>query len=130
MKLSSLLRAFRVALAALAMTTTAAMATIDPIPSVDIIVKKKPHGLAVVVATTDASGKFSARLAEPGDYTVSTACHPKAVCVPYTFTASINASGLTKSGPGTMTFTITVKPEAPAVLSGIVVRLSGGYSRN
>ena len=85
----------RAALAALALSfsMTAAIAAIDPIPGVDIIVKKNPGGLAVVVATTDAKGKFSARVAEPGNYTLSTACHPKTTCLGYT---------------GTVTFTVTL----------------------
>ena len=85
----------RAALAALALSfsMTAAIAAIDPIPGVDIIVKKNPGGLAVVVATTDAKGKFSARVAEPGNYTLSTACHPKTTCLGYA---------------GTVTFTVTL----------------------
>ena len=85
----------RAALAALALSfsMTAAMAASDPIPGVDIIVRKNPGGLAVVVATTDAKGKFSARIAEPGNYTLSTACHPKTACLGYT---------------GTVTFTVTL----------------------
>ena len=96
----------RAALAALALSfsMTAAMAASDPIPGVDIIVRKNPGGLAVVVATTDAKGKFSARVAEPGNYALSTACHPKTTCLGYT---------------GTVTFTVTLGPTPePITIAG------------
>ena len=105
----------RAALAALALSSsvTAAMAIINPIPGVDIIVKKNPGGLAVVVATTDAKGKFSARVAEPGNYTLSTACHPKTTCLGYT---------------GTVTFTVTLgpTPEPQTIATGTTSTFSVG----
>jgi hypothetical protein len=45
----------------------------NPIPGIDIIVQKKPSSTTIVVPV-DASGTFSVRLKEPGNYTVSTAC--------------------------------------------------------
>ena len=105
----------RAALAAVALTlaATAAMATVAPIPGVDIIVRKKPGGLAVVVATTDAKGKFSARVAAPGNYTLSTACHPKTTCLGYT---------------GTVTFTVTLgpTPEPQTIATGTTSTFSVG----
>lgn len=66
--------AFAVAVGlALALMAPAAMAASNPIPGVDIIVRKKPPKTAIVVPV-DTSGKFSLRLKEPGTYTISTAC--------------------------------------------------------
>jgi len=74
------------AVLALVLAATGAMASETPIPGVDIIVRKKPGGSAIVVATTDASGKFTARLAEPGNYSLSTACRLKSPCAAYAST--------------------------------------------
>lgn len=53
------------------------------IPGVDIKLGKNPGGIAVVVATTDRAGRFSARVrVEPGEYVVSTACAPRRPCPP------------------------------------------------
>jgi len=66
--------AFAVAVGlALALMAPAAMAASNPIPGVDIIVRKKPPKIAIVVPV-DTSGKFSLRLKEPGTYAISTAC--------------------------------------------------------
>jgi hypothetical protein len=69
MKLSSRLRAFGLALAAMVLSATAAMAIIDPIPGVDIIVKKNPGGL-VQMGTTDAKGQVIFKDLAPGSYTL------------------------------------------------------------
>ena len=117
----------RAALAALALSfsVTAAMATNDPIPGVDIIVKKNPGGLAVVVATTDAKGKFSARVAAPGNYTLSTACHPKAVCPAYAGTYTITFTGTLSGTPEPQTIatgrtSTFMVGKTPAVISGML----------
>src|SRR5665213_1142106 len=43
---------------ALALSTTVATAAIDPIPGVDIIVKKNPGGSVVIQTHTDANGSL------------------------------------------------------------------------
>jgi hypothetical protein len=67
----------RIALAGLAvgllLSCSLAMAAIDPVPGVDIIVKKNP-GPIVATVPTEKSGKFSMEVKESGDYTVSTSC--------------------------------------------------------
>lgn len=62
------------------------MAINDPIPGVDIIVKKNPRGIKVTLPS-DASGKFSLRLQEAGNYTVSTVCRQPS-CASHTITAT------------------------------------------
>ncbi len=47
-----------------------ALAASDPIPGIDIIVKKNPGGTAVTQTTTDAKGEFTLKDLEPGTYTV------------------------------------------------------------
>ena len=54
----------------------------EPIPGVDIELNKDPGG-AIVVATTDREGRFSAQVrVEPGVYAVTTACAPRRPCRP------------------------------------------------
>lgn len=57
-----------------AMLASPAMAINDPIPGVDIIVKKNPGGIALVEDVTDMRGGFTVRLKAAGRYTLSTAC--------------------------------------------------------
>lgn len=55
----------------------------EPIPGVDVNLGKNPGGTAIVVATTDREGRFSARVrVEQGEYAVSTACAPRQACPP------------------------------------------------
>src|SRR5688572_24279265 len=42
----------------------------EPIPGIGIVVKKNPGPIPVILPTDD-SGRFSLRLTEPGDYTIS-----------------------------------------------------------
>lgn len=84
---------------------SAALGTSNPIPGIDIIVRKKPGGSIVVTPTSDHSGKFSVKLGS-GDYTVSTACKSGG-CTPSQL--SLNVAG--KSYPnadGTMIYEFTV----------------------
>lgn len=55
---------------ALALSTTVAMATNDPIPGVDIIVEKNPGGSVVIQTHTDANGSLTLRGLAPGDYVI------------------------------------------------------------
>lgn len=85
---------------------SAALATNNPIPGVDIIVKKNPGDSIVVTPTSDHSGKFSVKLKEPGNYTISTACKSGG-CTPSQL--PLNVAG--KSYPnadGTTTYEFTV----------------------
>jgi len=66
---SNLVRAALVCVA-LAMTSTAAMAAIDPIPGVDIIVKKNPGGHLVIQAQTSPTGQVQFKDLAPGDYVI------------------------------------------------------------
>jgi hypothetical protein len=70
MKLSSKLRAFYLAVAALVLSTTAAMATNEPIPGVDIIVKKDPGGLIVQKGSTSPTGQVTFSNLLPGNYLI------------------------------------------------------------
>ena len=54
---------------ALIVSATPVLAANDPIPGVDIIVRKNPGNNLVVQTHTDATGKFTASLA-PGRYTL------------------------------------------------------------
>ena len=49
---------------------TAAFASPNPIPGVDIIVKKNPGGQAVMRTKTDAKGEFTIKDLPPGAYTI------------------------------------------------------------
>lgn len=113
--------------AALAMTAgsllipaTPAIANNNPIPGVDIIVKKKPGGVAIVANTTDKSGQFTARVGEPGDYTISFACRAKAPCP--RFAATLAANGKSLKSSEAMTYDLTVGRD-PVTLTGSVETL-------
>lgn len=92
----------------------------EPIPGVDIIVRKKPGGSIVVVATTDREGRFSGRFAEPGDYTISFACRAKVPCP--RFAATIAANGQPLKSSEAMTYDLTVGRD-PVTLTGSVETL-------
>lgn len=114
---SSSALALAVALA-LAFPGPAALASREPIPGIDIIVQKKPGGIAVVTPV-DASGKFSVRL-EPGQYTVSTACRQSA-CANHTISATYQGDANFTPKPsadGATTYELTVGNGGPFVLSG------------
>ena len=67
---ASLTLAFGLALAAgLVVTTTSALAIDNPIPGVDIIVKKHPGG-TVVQTRTDERGNFTIGALTPGEYSI------------------------------------------------------------
>lgn len=59
-----------------------------PIPGIDIVVKKNPGGIPVVVPIDD-SGKFSLRLKEPGNHTISTACRQPSGCLPHKLSGAL-----------------------------------------
>ncbi|MES2002274.1 MAG: carboxypeptidase-like regulatory domain-containing protein [Pseudomonadota bacterium] len=100
--------------------TTPLAASETPIPGVDIIVKKKPGGVAIVANTTDKSGQFTARFAEPGDYTISFACRAKTPCP--RFAATIAANGQPLKSSEAMTYDLTVDRD-PVTLTGSVETL-------
>ena len=56
------------------MVGSPAIAGSDPIPGIDIIVMKKPGGIAMVETVTDPRGRFTLRIKAAGRYTLSSAC--------------------------------------------------------
>lgn len=78
-----------------------------PIPGIDIVVKKNPSGIPVVVPIDD-SGKFSLRLKEPGNHTISTACRQPSGCLPH------KLSGALKPG-------VDGEPSIIAILIGLLL---------
>lgn len=91
----------------------------EPIPGIDIIVRKKPGGVRVAATVSDASGRFSVRVAEPGQYTVSTACRSGNACQPHT--VSLTASGVLLKPSADGTYEFSVGARGPAVLTGQIV---------
>lgn len=78
----------RAALAAtflmLAMPAVPATAQNEVIPGIDIIVQKKPGGIAMPAGTSGRDGRFSVRVrVERGQYEVTTACRPRTPCLPH-----------------------------------------------
>jgi hypothetical protein len=69
------------ALATLAVPVTAQTSN-NPIPGIDVVVKKKPAGSALVAATSGRDGRFSARVRfDPGaDYEISLPCGTRTAC--------------------------------------------------
>jgi len=106
-------------LTALALSIATPMqAAINPIPGVDVIVKKNPHGIRSVVATTDRSGRFTGRVTEPGQYTVFIVC--KTEPCPH-FTVSLSASGKVLKANKDRTYDLTVEDRKPVILTGQVL---------
>ncbi|MDP1914245.1 hypothetical protein [Brevundimonas sp.] len=53
----------------------------NDIPGIDIIVRKKPGGVAMPAGTSGRNGRFSVRVrVERGEYEVTTACRPRTPC--------------------------------------------------
>ena len=80
--------AFALAVAmALALPGTASLAqsAANDIPGINIIVQKKPGGIAMPLRI-DPSGRITGQIKEPGDYTVSTVC--RAACPPHRITGT------------------------------------------
>jgi len=104
------------AVLALALPGAAAKAqnTSNPIPGVDIVVKKNPGDISVTLPI-DASGRFSLRLTAPGQYTISTACRLPAGCAPHTL--SFDASA-TPGADGTRAIAILIGLLLPAQEAG------------
>ena len=69
-------RSMAFAFALVMFASSFAFAAINPIPGVDIIVKKKPGNIAIH-ATTDSTGKFSINKLTPGTYTLTYSKLPK-----------------------------------------------------
>lgn len=92
---------------ALLLTGPAALAIGEPIPGIDIVVKKNPGGIPVVVPIDD-SGKFSLRLKEPGNHTISTACRQPSGCLPHKLSGALK--------PGT-----DGEPSIIAILIGLIL---------
>ena len=101
-------------------SATAAIAAENPIPGIDIIVKKKPGGIIATVVS-DERGRFSVVVPEPGRYTVSTSCpakRPPSSCPQHRL--SLNASGKPlRAGPGG-SYDFTVSKVETGVLTGVV----------
>lgn len=106
---------------ALALSASTAWGLGEPIPGVDIIVKENPGGKAMVLASSDASGRFSGRVAKAGQYDVSIVCR-RAPCGP--FTVQMKASNDMLKAGANMTYVLSVEGREPVTLSGMV--LPGG----
>jgi hypothetical protein len=105
---------------ALALTGPAAMAAGEPIPGVDIIVKKKPPKTTIVVPV-DASGTFSVRLKEPGNYTVSTACRAGG-CPPVALSINVAGQALQPGADGAASYDFSVGQDGLDLGGQIFVR--------
>ena len=106
-------------LGALVLPTAAPMqAASNPVPGVDIVVRKKPPRNKPLVATTDHSGRFTAQVTEPGEYTVFIVCRTEP-CP--RFTVSISASGKELKANKDLSYDLTVEDRKPVVLTGQVL---------
>lgn len=101
---------------ALAISATVALAG-EPIPGVDVKLGKNPGGALVAVASSDAAGRFTARVAAPGRYTVSFSCK-KGPCQP--LTVQISASGKPLKASPDMTYDLSVGDREIVVISGTI----------
>lgn len=72
---------------ALLLPCTAAMAY-DPLTDGLLLIRKNSGGIPIILPI-DASGKFSLRLQEAGNYTISTACRQPSGCLPHKLSAEL-----------------------------------------
>jgi hypothetical protein len=109
---------------ALALAGSAVAGPGDPIPGIDVVVKKQPAGAALVAATTDKAGRFTVRVAEPGSYTLTAACRaaprcPETVIVLNGLSSRMSANEAVASG-ALKTVSFSVTPGRAEVISGVV----------
>ncbi|HEY4942651.1 MAG TPA: hypothetical protein VII56_14575 [Rhizomicrobium sp.] len=93
------------ACAVLAFTSMAAMASVDPIPGVDVIVKK--NGLAVSQTQTNGTGQVVLKL-PPGDY-VLTVNGPSLVKAIARLPKSAKTGGMISTKPSELPIIIAIK---------------------
>lgn len=118
-------RSSRYPMIALALTLipAAAFAGSEPIPGIDIIVRKNcdppcPPGLA---ANTDARGAFTVRFAEPGRYNVSSDCRSRRAPRPCPArTLTVRATGAEPRRAADGSYDFTVPRGRVVVLTGMV----------
>ncbi|MBM3502033.1 MAG: hypothetical protein FJX74_25555 [Armatimonadetes bacterium] len=82
----------------------------DPIPGVDVVVKRRPPG-ALITTTSDADGRFSVRVSEPGQYTLSTACKSQSACARFIPSSDPDAAcgdDLRRAGSGCLPYTVSL----------------------
>ena len=96
-------------------------AATNPIPGVDVVVRKHP-GATMVVATTNAKGQFSGRVTEAGQYSISIVC--KTAPCPR-FTVTLSANGKVLKANADKTYNLTVEDRKLVMLTGAVMG-SGG----
>ena len=89
----------------------------DPIPGVDVVVRKKPSGVPMVVASSNSKGQFSGRVSAGGQYTISLVC--KTEPCPR-FTVTLSASGKVLRAKPDGTYDLTVEDRMPVTLTGQV----------
>jgi hypothetical protein len=114
------------ALASLA-APLAARASNEPIPGIDIIVRKEPGGTATRVATTGRDGQFSGRVTlERGQYVVITTCRAGVRC-PAVQLGALTVNGQPVRGPKGASpqrirggFLLPLAVSGPTVLGGRV----------
>jgi len=98
-----------------------AWAATNPIPGVDVVVRKHPAA-TMVVATTNSKGQFNGRVTEAGRYTISIVC--KTAPCPR-FTVTVSANGKVLKANADRTYDLTVEDRKPVTLTGAVMG-SGG----
>jgi hypothetical protein len=88
---------------ALMLSATSMQAANDPIPGIDVIVKKNPGGNAVYVSQNrNGAPTF---FTEAGEYTISIVCR-KPPCVKFTAVVNANGKALKANADGTYDFAV------------------------
>lgn len=79
-----------------------------PIPGIDIIVKKNPGGVAVVVGQSGRDGRFSGSVrVESGSYQIEAACPARQTCRAYRLTeVLISGRALAPNAKGEFIFPV------------------------
>jgi hypothetical protein len=90
----------------------------DPVPGVNVASGKNPGPAIAIIATTDKAGRFMARFAEPGSYTISFLCSEKSACPRFATAAAADGKPLTASRE--MTYDLIVGRDHPVILTGTV----------
>lgn len=103
----------------------------DPIPGVDIIVKKSPGGSALAVGRTGRDGWFAGAVrVEAGEYSVTAACPPRRTCPAFRL-ASVTVDGrpVSPDARGQHRFPVGASGGVSVTLRALVVEQSTATPR-
>ena len=125
MKMTSVGKVALLAVFSLGLLAPGALASNEPIPGIDVVVKKKPSGTAIHV-TTDKNGAFVFKNLPAGTYILSVNI-PQQKAIINTSRSNKKHSNISVApGNGTHNVTIALEADEPAPETEITIAQNGG----